>query len=225
MTSTLRLFHYWRSSCSWRVRWALDYKKLPVELVHVSLISGESEGSEHRARNPLGYVPVLERLDGSTSSSVNQPQPFDRYLSDSTAILHWLEEQFPERATLLPGDSWTRACIRSMAGIITADTQPVQNLNVLQRHSCDAAEQKKWAQEFIHQGLEAFERHAVHHAGRYSVGDALSWADLCLIPQHYNAERFGVPSEEFPTIRRIVAECQTLESHQSSHPSRYEPQP
>ncbi len=210
----LKLYHYWRSSCSWRVRWALDFKDIGVELQHVSLLDGESESESHRSRNPLGYVPVLERLD----LVGNQ-----RFLSDSTAIVNWLDEAFPN-ASLFPGDSWNRARVRSLAGIISSDTQPVQNLNVLHRHSGDPAEQKRWAQEFIHQGLAAFERAAAPVAGRFSVGNDFSWADLCLIPQCYNADRFGVALDDFPTIRMIVAEAQSLESHHSSHPSRYEPQ-
>lgn len=211
----LRLYHYWRSSCSWRVRWALDHKGVAAELSHVSLLDGESESAKHRSRNPLGYVPVLERLDLADEG---------RFLGDSTAIVGWLDETFPQQ-TLFGGDAWTRARIRSLAGIISADTQPIQNLNVLHRHSSDPAEQKKWAQEFIHQGLEAFEKTASRVAGRFSVGDALSWADLCLVPQAYNAERFSVPLEPFPTIRRILAASQGLESCKSSHPSRYEPRP
>jgi maleylpyruvate isomerase len=212
-TPRLKLYHYWRSSCSWRVRWALDYKGIAAELQHVSLLDGESESETHRSRNPLGYVPALERLDLTGA---------ERFLSDSTAIVNWLDEVHPG-PSLFPGDPWNRARVRSLAGIISSDTQPVQNLNVLHRHSSDAAEQKRWAQEFIHQGLAAFERAATPVAGRFSVGSDLSWADLCLIPQCYNADRFGVGLDDFPTIRRIVAETQALESVQSSHPSRYEP--
>jgi len=211
----LKLYHYWRSSCSWRVRWALDHKKISTTLQHVSLLDGESESAGHRERNPLGYVPVLERLDLSGE---------ERFLPDSTAIVNWLDETFPH-ASLFPGDAWNRARVRALAGIISSDTQPIQNLNVMHRHSSDAAEQKRWAQEFIHQGLEAYERAAVRVAGKFSVGNELSWADLCLIPQCYNADRFAVPMDSFPTIRRILAETQQLPSCQSSHPSRYEPKP
>jgi len=211
----LRLFHYWRSSSSWRVRWALDYKKIACELQAVSLLNGESESDEHRARNPLGYVPVLERLDIHDSS---------RLLSQSTAIAEWLDEVHPT-SPLFWGDAWTRAKIRSLAEIISADTQPIQNLNILQRHSNDPAEQKKWAQEFITQGLNAFERAAAMTSGKFSVGDELSWADLCLIPQCYNAARFDVQLDAMPLLRRILDACELLESCKSSHPSRYEPKP
>ena len=212
----LKLYHYWRSSCSWRVRWALDYKGLKAELQHVSLLDGESEGDAHRSRNPLGYVPVLERLDLTGDA---------RFLADSTAMVNWLEEVYAGLPPLFPGDAWNRARIRSLAGIISSDTQPIQNLNVMHRHSSDAAEQKRWAQDFIHQGLAAVERAAKEVAGDFSVGDQLSWADLCLIPQCYNAERFAVALDSFPTIQRILQNTQRLESCKSSHPSRYEPKP
>ncbi|NDD92021.1 maleylacetoacetate isomerase, partial [bacterium] len=206
----------WRSSCSWRVRWALDYKSIPAELQHVSLLDGECESDSHRTRNPLGFVPVLERLDLTGSA---------RFLSDSTAIASWLDEAFPQAPSLFWGDSWTRARIRSLAGIISSDTQPIQNLTVLHRHSADPAEQKRWAGEFIHQGLLAFEKAAKDFSGKFSTGDELSWADMCLIPQCYNAERFSVALDSFPTIQRVLKSCENLPSYLSSHPSRYEQKP
>lgn len=211
----LRLYHYWRSSCSWRVRWALDEKNIFAQLEHVSLIDGESESPIHRARNPLGHVPVLERLD--------LPGP-ERFLGDSTAIMSWLDESFPERP-LLPTDLWSRAKVRELAAIITSDTQPLQNIPVLQFYSQDSGQQKAWAQEFIQRGLLAFETLASQVSGRFCFGNELTWADLCLAPQCYNAERYGISLQPFPTIRRVLSAVSNLKSYQSSHPSRYEPRP
>jgi maleylacetoacetate isomerase len=177
----------------------------------VSLLSGESESPEHLVRNPLGYVPVLETPQG--------------FLSQSSAIVHWLEETFPAEPKLFPEDPWLRARSLQLADVICADTQPIQNVNVLQLHSSDASEQKKWAQYFIRQGLQAFQKIAESTAGRFSVGDTLSWADLCLMPQLYNANRYEVAASEFPLLTRIAAECEGLATCQSSHPSRYEPKP
>jgi maleylacetoacetate isomerase len=187
----------------------LDLKSIPCELVAVNLVNGESESPEHLRRNPLGYVPVLETHQGT--------------LTQSSAIIHWLEDTFPGSPALFPEDPWQHARVLQLADIICADTQPVQNVNVLQLHSTDAIEQKKWAQFFISQGLKAFETLAAQTAGAFSVGETLSWADLCLMPQLYNARRYEVDLRPFPTLLRISSECEKLPSYLSSHPSRYEP--
>jgi len=208
----LKLYHYWRSSSSWRVRWALDHKGIKTELKAVSLLDGESESPEHRARNPLGYVPALDTPHG--------------ILTQSSAIVAWLDEISSE-PPLYGASTWERARIRQLGAVIAEDTQPIQNLPVLHLHSSDAKEQKKWAQHFIRQGLGAFETLAAGTAGEFSVGDRLSWADLCLIPQLYNADRFGIPvgsqDSEFPLLTRIAQACERLPSYLSSHPSRHEP--
>lgn len=205
----LKLYHYWRSSSSWRVRWALDLKHVPHELVAISLLNGESESPEHLARHPLGYVPVLETPDGC--------------LSQSAAIIHWIEGTFPGSPSLFPEDTWEHSRVIQLADMISADTQPIQNVPVLQMHSSDPAEQKKWAQHFIRSGLAAYEKIAALTAGRFSVGDELTYADLCLMPQLYNANRYDVAITEFPPLARIAAECEKLPSYQSSHPARHEP--
>ena len=205
----LKLYHYWRSSSSWRVRWALDLKQVPHELIAVSLLDGESESPVHLARHPMGYVPVLETPDG--------------FLGQSAAIIHWIDETFPGSPSLLPADTWNRARVIQLADMISADTQPIQNVPVLQMHSQDPAEQKRWAQHFIRAGLAAYEKIAASTAGRFSVGDELSYADLCLMPQLYNAQRYEISLSEFPLLQKIAAECEKIASYQSSHPSRHEP--
>jgi maleylacetoacetate isomerase len=207
----LRLYHYWRSSSSWRVRWALDLKGVPVELIPVSLLDGESESAAHLARHPLGYVPVLETPEG--------------LLTQSSAIVHWIDQTFPGDPELFPADTWARCRVIQLADIICSDTQPVQNVNVMALHSADPARQKEWARHFIERGLAAYEELARSCAGEFSVGDSLSWADLCLMPQIYNAARYEVPLAGFPVISRIAARCERLPSYLSSHPSRYEPKP
>ncbi len=209
--SGLKLYHYWRSSSSWRVRWALDLKGVPVELVPVSLLDGESESPGHVARHPLGFVPVLETSEG--------------LLTQSSAIAHWIDETFPGAPALFPEDTWSHCKVLQLADIICSDTQPVQNLNVLQMHSPDPARQKEWARHFISRGLAAYEELARPTAGEFSVGDSLSWADLCLIPQLYNAARFDLSLSQYPLLARIAARCEALPSYLSSHPSRHEPKP
>jgi maleylacetoacetate isomerase len=207
-----RLYHYWRSSSSWRVRLAFDWKGLAYETLPVSLLNGESEGPEHRSRNPAGFVPVLEIVGPPVS-----------FLTESLAIIEYLEEVHPDRPTLLPGPPVERARIRALAEVINAGTQPIQNIPVMERHSRDPVEQKAWAREFIHRGLETYESLCSSHAGAYSVGDVFSLADVCLIPQVYNAERYQVDLRQFPVISGIHERCRSLPVYESSHPDRFKP--
>ena len=209
----LRLFHYWRSSSSWRVRWALAIKGLTYEAIAVSLLNGDSESAEHRARNPFGFVPVLEITDAGGT----------RRLIESIAILEWLDEMHPENP-LYPGDAWNRAIVRQFVEIINADTQPLQNLPAQELHSQDPEARKTWARHWITQGLEAFETRARTTAGRYTVGDTLSAADLCLIPQVYNARRYQVDLTPYPTILRICGHAEQTESWKQSEPERFNPE-
>lgn len=209
----LRLAHYWRSSCSWRVRWGLTIKGIPCDYVAVNLLSDEPESPEHLKRNPMGHVPVLECLD--------QSGPY-RYLGESIAILEWLEEIQPQ-PTFFPGNSYQRARIRQLAEIINSGTQPLQNLTVTQLHSSDPGEQKKWNQIWIRKGLRSYETLVQETAGRFSIGDTLSLADLFLIPQCYNAKRNDVNLSEFPIIEKIHSNALQTESCQASAPEQFEP--
>ncbi len=207
-----RLFHYWRSSSSWRVRFALDFKGIPYEPVAVSLLNGESESPEHLSRNPLGTVPVLE-IPGTPAS----------LLSESLAILHFLEEAHPDLPCLLPGTPLERARIRMLAELINSGIQPFHNPPVLAQHSADPVEQKSWAAGFIEKGLHAYESHCKKTHGLYSVGDAPSIADACLIPQLYSAERFEVDWRAFPVISGVETNLRALPAYQSSHAERFKP--
>ena len=211
----LTLYHYWRSSSSWRVRWALAHKGIAAKYIPVSLLDGEAESPTHRTRTPLGYVPALAiEIEGTT-----------RFLTQSLAICHWLDEQFPQAPSILGGkDPWLRAKVRELAEIINADTQPLQNLGVQELHSSDATEKKLWAQHWIRNGLAAYETLARSSSGIYSVGDAVSIADFCLIPQLYNARRYDLPVENlFPTLARIELAAKDTPSYSASEPARFEP--
>jgi maleylacetoacetate isomerase len=189
------LFHYWRSSSSWRVRWALAIKGVAFESVVVDLLAGEQKSDAHRARNPVGHIPTLH-VDG-------------RYLSESVAILEYLEETIPD-PPLYPRDAWGRARVRQLVELVNAGVQPLQNLIVLRRHAEDAAGQKAWAAFFNERGLAAYEATLAQldaergggaaAGGRFSFGDALTAADLCLVPQVYSARRFGVDVARFPRV-------------------------
>jgi len=207
-----RLYHYWRSGSSWRVRFALDFKAIPYEPLAVSLLNGEAESPEHLTRNPAGMVPVLEI-----------PGPSPTYLTESLAIIQYLESSHPDRAPLIFGDALTRARIWTLSEVINAGTQPLHNPPVLNRHSSDPNEQASWARDFIEQGLATYEALCKKTAGNFSVGDLPSVADACLIPQIYSAERFKVDLGAYPVLSRIHQNCMGLPAYQSSHPDRFKP--
>lgn len=210
----LRLYHYWRSSSSWRVRLALAHKGIDVEYRAVSLLDGESESPEHRARNPMGFVPVLEFLD--------ETDPGRRYLTESIAIIEWLEERFPQNP-LLPQDPVLRARTRALAETINAGTAPLQNLTAQIQHTDDAAKRKAWAQHWIREGLSAYEALARPLAGKFSVGDSLTVADLCLIPQCYNALRNELRLDDFPLVHAIYRNVLETPAAKQSEPDRFKP--
>lgn len=216
MTTTTppRLYHYWRSTSSWRVRFAFAHKGIEAELIPVNLLADEADAPAHLARNPMGHVPVLE-LPAKESSP-------PRFIGESLAILEWAEETHPD-LPLLPRDPWRRARARQLAELINSGTQPLINLGVAQRHSDDPAAQKAWNQHWIRKGLGAFEALASETAGRYCLGEELTLADICLAPQCYSAARNEVPLAEFPTLARINARLLELEACQRSHPDRFAP--
>ena len=229
MPLQLKLYHYWRSSASWRVRFAFAAKGIQVDLIPLNLLLGESETPEHLKRNPLGHVPVLEVTDQS-GPDAGKP----RYLAESLAIIEWAEEIYPTNP-LLPADSWLRARVRQLAEIINAGTQPLTNLGVASFHpsypgsgqpsqSSAPAQEKAWNQHWMHRGLEAYEMIVRETAGKFSVGDTLTMADICLVPQCYSAGRFDVSLQSFPTLARINEQVLKLESCQAAHPDRFAPQ-
>lgn len=196
------------------MRWAFALKGIACEYQAVSLLDGESESDAHRARNPLGFVPVLEFLD--------EEDPARRYLTESLAMIEWAEEMKPS-PSLFPKDAYLRAQARALAETVNAGTQPLQNLNTQYKHSNDTDEQKQWAQYWIRNGLSAYETLAKPHAGKFSVGDELTVADLCLIPQCYNALRNEIALENYPTIHRIYQNALLTPSYASSEPEKFKP--
>lgn len=210
----LVLHHYWRSSSSWRVRWALSHKGLAYEGRAVNLLSGaQSEASYVADKSPMGYVPCLE-VDG-------------RPLSESVAILEFLEDVAPAPA-LYPRDAWARARVRQLVEFVNAGTQPLQNLIVNRTHATDPDAQKAWARHWITRGLTALERELglVREeglGGRHAVGEQLTAADLYIAPQLYNARRFEVDLAPFPLLVAVEQAALATESAQASHPDRFQP--
>jgi len=207
----MKLYGYWRSSSTWRVRIGLELKGISYESMPVHLLKGEQRSASYRGRNPMQQVPLLEfDADGAT-----------RRLSQSLAILEYLEESHPE-PPLLPGDAWERARVRELAELINSGIQPLQNTGVLEHLGAVApqVERGAWAGHFIGRGLTALEALASERSGRFLVGDRLTLADVCLVPQLFMARRFGVDVEPFATLRRVEEACMRLPAFERTHPTR-----
>ena len=207
----LVLYDYWRSSASYRVRIALNLKGAAHECVAVNLLDGAQGEEAYRARNPQGLVPMLE-ADGMR-------------LTQSLAIIAWLDAGFPE-PPLLPAGADDRAHVLSLALTIAADVHPLNNLRVLKRLAKLGVEQQardEWYRHWVRLGFEALEALAAPRAGRFLFGDAVTLADVCLVPQMYNARRFELPLDPYPTLVRADAEAAALDAFAAAHPDRVAP--
>jgi len=208
------LYSYWRSGCSWRARIAFEHKKVPFEYHAINLLKGEQKGEEYQKKNAARKVPLLDLGAG-------------RSISQSMAIIDYLEQMHPEPA-LLPKDPYLRAKALSLAETINADTQPLQNLAVINKVEALAGKEAKmqWAKNVIQAGLEAYESEVASGlAGTYSVGDEVTIADLCLIPQLGTARRFGVDVSAFPTLLRIEGNLTKLPAFIAAHPDKQPDKP
>ena len=206
--SSLLLYSYWRSSSSFRVRFALAAKKLPFEMVTVNLLAGEQNSAEHIARSPTGHVPCLV-VDG-------------RPMIESVAIIELLEDLFPEPA-LYPKDPWAKAQVRVLVEIVNAGIQPLQNLKVMARVSTDPAARKEWGAHFNAKGLAAFESMLEIYSkegirGKYTYGDSLTAADIFLLPQVYSAKRFDVDVTKFPRVHAVSEALMELDAAKAAVP-------
>lgn len=210
MTTELTLYDYWRSSCAYRVRIALNLKGLAAEPVAVHLAKGEQHMANYAAINPSHAVPSLVLEDGEV-------------LTQSLAILEYLEETYSE-PPLLPREPLARARVRAMAQVIGCDVHPVNNLRVLQylQKELGASDEQKqdWYQHWIARGFAVLEQMAAAHAGQCCYGDQVTLADICLVPQLYNARRFDCPLEGYPTLLRIEAHCLELPAFAAAVPEK-----
>lgn len=205
----MRLHGYWRSSAAYRVRIAVRLKGLALEESFHSLPKAEQRQETFLALNPQGLVPALQTAQG--------------VITQSTAIIEYLDELYPQ-PRLLPADPYARAVVRGMAGVVTADIHPLNNLRVLNylraELGADEPRVNQWVNQWIGEGFRGLEALARRHstAGRYCFGDQVSLADVCLIPQVFNARRFKCPLEEFPTLVAIDAHCRSLEAFRLAAP-------
>jgi len=202
----IRLYDYWRSSAAYRVRMALNLLDLPYDRHPVDLVKGEQRGADNVARNPQGLVPTLE-IDGLR-------------LTQSLAIIEYLAET---RGGLLPKDAGARAQVRALSYAIAMEIAPVCNLSVRDHvGSMGVMTSEDWTRHYITKGLTAFEA-MLEGAGRCCHGDQVTMADLCLVPQIYNAERVGVDVTLLPKTMQIVARLRDIPAIAAAHPDRVKP--
>ena len=208
----IRLYDYYRSTAAYRVRIALNLKGLVYSQAPVNLRAGEQSHPAYRGLNPQCFVPTLETEDG-------------RLLRQSLAICEYLEEAHP-RPALLPAEVVGRARVRALAQLIACDIHPLNNLRVLRyldmKLNASDEQTNAWYRHWIHEGFQALEcmLAADPQTGRYCHGDQVTLVDLCLVPQVFNANRFGVDLSDYRNIRRINEACLELEAFDRARPER-----
>jgi maleylacetoacetate isomerase/maleylpyruvate isomerase len=204
------LYGYWRSTAAYRVRIALHHKGLAFENRPVSLLKDEQHKADYRVLNPQGLVPVL--VDNGVR------------LTQSLAICEYLDDAYWDTPRLLPAEPLARARSRALAQLIACDTHPLGNLRVLRylaaEFGADDAAKQRWIGRWVGEGLAAFEALLAETAGHYAVGDAVSLADVCLVPQLYSARRFGVPLDAYPRVTALAERLEALPAFQLAHPEQ-----
>lgn len=213
MSDMLQLYTYFRSSAAYRVRAGLNLKGLPHELVPVHLLrdGGQQHAADYVRLNPQHLVPTLRHGE--------------RVIGQSLAILEYLDEVFPE-VPLLPADAAGRARVRALSQAVACDIHPLNNLRVMQYFErdweIDAPHREAWMRHWMREGFAALEALLAGSAeiGRFCHGDVPSMADCCLIPQLFNAHRFGVDLAPYPTLARIEQACLALDAFDRARPER-----
>lgn len=207
--SSAILYDYYRSSAAYRVRIALNLKGVDYESRAVNLATGDQKGDAYRAINPQGFVPMLD-IDGHK-------------LTQSLSIMVYLDQTRPE-PLLMPRDPVDGAYVRGMALAIACDIHPLNNLRVLKylkgELGQEQAEVDDWYRHWITEGFTALEAIAAPRAGTFMFGDEPTISDVCLVPQMYNARRFEVPLDAFPTLVRADETAGALEAFAAAHPDR-----
>jgi len=205
------LYDYYRSSACYRVRIALNLKGIDYEKRQVNLVDGDQKSQEYRHLNPQGLVPMLE-IDGHR-------------LTQSLAIINYLDIRYPT-PPLIPAAAAERAHVVAMAMTVACDIHPLNNLRVLKYLKKELnqpqEEVDRWYSHWIREGLPALEAMAAPKAGKFLFGDAPTGADVCLVPQLYNARRFSVPIGDFPTLLRAEENANKIEAFAAAHPDRQE---
>jgi maleylacetoacetate isomerase len=205
------LHDYFRSSASYRVRIALNLKGLAYEQHPVSLVANEQQSPEYKALNPQGFVPMLE-VDGER-------------VTQSLAIFDRLDA-LVEEPPFVPSDPPGRAHVLALALTVACDIHPLNNLRVLRYLKNELGQPQEavdaWYRHWVFEGLDALEALAAPTAGTYLYGDQLSMADICLVPQLYNARRLDTPLDRYPTLTRVDAMLTQLPAFAAAHPDKQE---
>jgi maleylacetoacetate isomerase len=205
------LYDYYRSSAAYRVRIALNMKGVDYESRQVNLLESQQKSEEYRALNPQGLVPMLE-IDGHR-------------LTQSLAIINYLDLRFPAQP-LLPARAAERAHVVALAMTVACDIHPLNNLRVLKYLKGELGHSQEevdaWYAHWISEGLPALEAVAAPKSGKYLCGDAPTAADICLVPQLYNARRYNVPLDRYPTLLRADENASKLDAFAQAHPDRQE---
>ena len=212
MPDTRTLYSYWRSSAAYRVRIALNLKGMGYAIAPVHLVrdGGEQHLDDYRKLNPLQLIPTL--VDGK------------HVLRESLAIIEYLEEAYPDTPRLLPRAALACARVRALAQMVACDIHPLGNLRVLQylEREMEAGDEQKaaWSRHWIKVGFDAIEAVLAARSapGKFCEGDTPTLADCCLVPQVYNARRFGVVLSPYPTIAGIDVACAELEAFKRAAP-------
>ncbi|MBT8492690.1 MAG: maleylacetoacetate isomerase [Deltaproteobacteria bacterium] len=201
----MKLYSYWRSSCSYRVRIGLNLKGLDYQIEPVHLVEGRQHSEDYRRRNPIAQVPTLVLDDGTN-------------LVQSMAILEYLEDAHGG-APLLPEAPAVRARVRALAELVNSGIQPLQNFYVLKHVERELGGSKlDWSRHFIRRGLLALEEMAAGEDSAFLVGDQPTLADIFMVPQLYNARRFELDMGELPRLVAVDAACQEHEAFVRAHP-------
>ena len=200
----MKLYTYFRSTAAYRVRITMNLKGLDCEPVTVDLLAGEQSSPSYRAINPMGLVPALETEEG--------------VLNQSLAIIEYLDE-LHRQPPLLPADPWQRAQVRSMAYAIACETHPLNNvgvLNFLSELGVDKEGRDLWYARWIERSFQALE---IQARGPYLTGEAVTLADVCLVPQVFNARRFDVDISAYPRLVEIDAALGEIDAFRDAHPA------
>lgn len=203
----MKLYSHYRSSAAYRVRIALNLKGMDAEIEPIDLGKREHRAPDFLEVNPQGLLPALDTGHG--------------VLTQSSAILEWLEETHPE-PPLLPEDAWARAQVRAMAAIVGADIHPIQNRRVLSylKHEFDASQEDifQWARTWISAGFDALERLVKDAPGKFCFGDSPTLADIYLMPQIYNARQYDLKMDPFPALLGVEEACSKMKAFALAHP-------